>query len=550
MDWLTRITIRTKIIALMVVLIFASIVAGYFGINGSSLINNKADEMYQSDLLGLSAIKEANIGLVSAGRAVRSYLLAQTDPGIEASSFLDALADNREAIRKNLDAAKPLFTSDAEIAKFKELEQAYSALLLAQDKSLQMAKQEEERNLSLQKRESVFFAMTTTREQSDRVDNLLTELSNMKESSAAQSSELTTVVYEEVRLLIIVSTLAGALIGLIIGLYVVGSVNKTLHYVANALKRVSQGDLNVQIEMKAAGPEGQMIDSTRDMIGKLSEIISEVTDAASHLASAADQVSNTSQSLASAASEQASSVEQTSSSVEQISSSIAQTTENAKVTNSISQKSSHEAEQGGKAVKETLVAMREISERISIIDDIAYQTNLLALNAAIEAARAGDHGKGFAVVASEVRKLAERSQVAAQEIGQLASNSLSVAERAGQVLEEILPAIKRTSDLVEEISAASNEQTSGIGEINAAVGLLSRATQMNAASSEELAATAEEMSAQAGQLSSTMEFFKLDRARSNNLRLVQHKSANPPKSHASETRKKAVGSDMGDFAEF
>jgi methyl-accepting chemotaxis protein len=53
------------------------------------------------------------------------------------------------------------------------------------------------------------------------------------------------------------------------------------------------------------------------------------------------------------------------------------------------------------------------------------------------------------------------------------------------------------------------EQTSGVGQINAAVSQMSQTTQHNAASSEELAATSEEMSSQAEQLQQSMAFFKL-----------------------------------------
>ncbi|MNF90736.1 Methyl-accepting chemotaxis protein IV [compost metagenome] len=190
-----------------------------------------------------------------------------------------------------------------------------------------------------------------------------------------------------------------------------------------------------------------------------------------------------------------------------MSASINQNTENAKVTDGMASKASKEATEGGESVQQTVAAMKQIAQRIGIIDDIAYQTNLLALNAAIEAARAGEHGKGFAVVAAEVRKLAERSQVAAQEIGQLSSSSVEMAEKAGKLLNEMLPSINKTSDLVQEISAASEEQSSGVAQINTAMTQLNQITQQNASSSEELAATAEEMSGQAEQLQQAMSFF-------------------------------------------
>jgi len=188
---------------------------------------------------------------------------------------------------------------------------------------------------------------------------------------------------------------------------------------------------------------------------------------------------------------------------------VAQNAENAKVTDNMANTASQQATEGGQAVGETVDAMKQIADKIGIIEDIAYKTNLLALNAAIEAARAGEHGKGFAVVADEVRKLAERSQVSAQEISELAGNSVKIAERAGQLLEEMLPSIKRTADLVQEISAASEEQATGVNQVNTAVAQLDKVSQQSASSSEELASTAEEMSSQAQQLNETVGFFRV-----------------------------------------
>jgi methyl-accepting chemotaxis protein len=292
----------------------------------------------------------------------------------------------------------------------------------------------------------------------------------------------------------------------------VATTGASVKDVVDVMLALSEGDLTQSIERDYEGAFGEMKTYVNETVARLSAVVAEVNGGAEALASASEEVSATAQSLSQASSEQAASVEETSAAIEQMTASISQNTENSKVTDGMATKAATEASEGGEAVRATVAAMKQIALKIRIIDDIAYQTNLLALNAAIEAARAGEHGKGFAVVATEVRKLAERSQVAAQEIGTVASSSVDLAEQAGKLLDAIVPNIRKTSDLVQEITAASEEQSSGVSQINVAVNQLSQTTQQNASSSEELAATAEEMSGQAEQLQQTMAFFKIAEA--------------------------------------
>ena len=139
------------------------------------------------------------------------------------------------------------------------------------------------------------------------------------------------------------------------------------------------------------------------------------------------------------------------------------------------------------------------------------------MNAAVEAARAGEQGRGFAVVATEVRNLAQRSAAAAKEIKVLIGDSVGKVEagsklvnEAGSTMGEIVDSVKRVTDIMAEIMAASQEQSSGIDQVNQAIGQMDQVTQQNAALVEEAAAAAESLQDQASNLARVVSQFKLD----------------------------------------
>ena len=119
-------------------------------------------------------------------------------------------------------------------------------------------------------------------------------------------------------------------------------------------------------------------------------------------------------------------------------------------------------------------------------------------------------------------------------------------------MNEIVPSIAKTADLVQEISAASDEQSSGIGEINGAMTQLDSVTQNNAALSEELASTAEEMNSQAMSLEDMMTFFKIDdnqQRRVNKKPATKSQKRQPSKGGPNKKNKKAKYTEQDDESE-
>lgn len=155
-----------------------------------------------------------------------------------------------------------------------------------------------------------------------------------------------------------------------------------------------------------------------------------------------------------------------------------------------------------------------------MVDEIVFQTNLLALNAAVKAARAGKHGRGVAVVAAEVRNLAQRSATGAKEIKTLINESIQcvtdgtgLVNQSGKALEEVVTSVKWVVDIIAKISAASQEQASGLDQINKAIPSMDQTAQQNAALVEETTSAAQSMRDQAKELMRQVELFKVDSGR-------------------------------------
>lgn len=325
----------------------------------------------------------------------------------------------------------------------------------------------------------------------------------------------------------LIAQLALMAIGLLvlIGLstFILRSVFRSLAGARHLTFQIAAGNLAASESRTTNDELGELLYSLDTMRFSLASIVNDLEGRVSVVTPAIRQIAAENEELSSRTEQQASSLQQTAASMEEITSTVQQNTENARQATELALQNAASTRDTGKQMEALVERMQRIAqsadkmnEMISVIDGIAFQTNILALNASVEAARAGEHGRGFAVVASEVRNLAGRSADAAQEIRKMidsttqeVSGGRSAVEQAERAIENVMQQVSQVSVLMESISTASNEQSSGIGQINSAVAEMDHVTQQNASKVQSIAASADNLTLEAYELANVVDAFRL-----------------------------------------
>ena len=352
------------------------------------------------------------------------------------------------------------------------------------------------------------------------MDKLLATLS----TSAAQETEALQAAARRFRLFTAVAAGVLVALALLLVVLIMRSLMQGLREALAAARALSRGDLTHQVRVASRDEMGQLALALQEVNTSLQHLVGQVAEGARSVSDTSGQIAQGNLDLSQRTEEQAGTLEESVSQVEQLTATVTQNADTARQASALAVGASEVARQGGVAVGQVVSTMngissssRKISEIIGVIDGIAFQTNILALNAAVEAARAGEQGRGFAVVAAEVRNLAQRSAAAAKEIKGLIVASVQQVDAgarqvdaAGKTMDEIVASVKKVSDLIAGIASASEEQSAGITQVNAALGQMERVVQQNASLVEEASAATESMKEQATALLRTVAQFRLD----------------------------------------
>jgi methyl-accepting chemotaxis protein len=399
------------------------------------------------------------------------------------------------------------------------------------------------RKYELDRQHDAQLAFETAQWDAAQLKQVVDELVQQQSRAAQDISErVDRQLYSGRLILIVISLVAITVAMLVAWLYVGRNIAARLGSLSAAMRRIADGELNVQIqdgghdeiatmtrallffrqataevtfarqkeseEAKNLESRRRRVDSaTHNFEGAISSVVQTLDRAAKALDSSAKSMADTAsrnqqqaRATAAASQEATANVESVAAGAEEIARSIEHIAERVANSADVASHAADQAQAITDAVEGLSASVSEISEFSKLIRNIADQTNLLALNATIEAARAGEAGRGFAVVAQEVKGLAAQAANATEQITRQISTIEATTSQSIQTMKSIATTILKLNALANDVASAVRDQDAVTQEIARNASAAAKGTQDVSSNIDVVSTTA----AETGQVASTV----------------------------------------------
>ncbi|MBF0539797.1 MAG: MCP four helix bundle domain-containing protein, partial [Nitrospirae bacterium] len=265
MGWFYNMKTATKMIMGFLIVAVITAIVGVVGITNMGTINSMAAEMYEKDLLGISYLKDADVDLISIGRAERNYILSTTED--MRKKYIKQMDDFSRLFMEKLTKAKPLINSEKGKELFAKLEHETTDWEKLHNQVVEIASKEKLQEA----RESTTLSLGLARDKMNVVDDTLIEISKAREDHSRKLSDETVRIYNSSRNFMTGLIIAGILCGMILGIFISGSISNPLKSMVKAAERLALGEVDVDIAENTKDEVGELAQSLRHVIENIRE---------------------------------------------------------------------------------------------------------------------------------------------------------------------------------------------------------------------------------------------------------------------------------------